>query len=643
MAGIQHVVETIFRTVDRASAPMQGIAQASASARASLSGLMGPIAGVAGAIGSLGALHGLAELHSQAEDTRGVLAGMFQTFGQASSFNQGLDLARSTMEDINAAAAALPGEAQDYVNTFQAGFANFTAGFDGNIQRATEFSNRITAVASSLNVRAEEIASGVARLTQAGRGGAGQEVAVWQRLMPYITAYRQSQHQGALTAQTFNALTQQQRIELLRNVTTMDSMAGIITNAGRSWGALTGGLISATKMIAMQASAPLFDGAKEALQAINRLLMTEDGHLSATGRTIVKVGEYLSEFVVEQLREGVDYASYLGERIQAVGGRIATSQWFRQVAGIGEHLGGIASRLGQDANVQRAAVGAGARVALGPIGALVGPFMSMARDGDALDRVMRGLNEVFYQLTPLLEPLLRITSGINDVMGSMLAGVLPGLFDGLSFILGPIVSLATGLMSLVEIAGAQLAPMFGAVVRSLGGLASAFGEFMLPILAVLGEAILAIARRAMVYVVPALNMLMEAIRYVVEFVTDTLRRFGRSMAGTAQSRWGVDVSQSAVPEQQMNFMERIQRLLAQGNEQQARAQQANVSASRSQSAGTRGRHGTYNDFRNSRFDILQKFAEGYDPDRIAIAFTEDLARAAEVRLQSGLSPVFGSR
>lgn len=53
--------------------------------------------------------------------------------------------------------------------------------------------------------------------------------------------------------------------------------------------------------------------------------------------------------------------------------------------------------------------------------------------------------------------------------------------------------------------------------------------------------------------------------------------------------------------------------------------------------------GIYQDFRNSRFDITQKFAEGFDPDRIAVAFANDIASAGERRLVSGLTPAFSIR
>jgi len=44
------------------------------------------------------------------------------------------------------------------------------------------------------------------------------------------------------------------------------------------------------------------------------------------------------------------------------------------------------------------------------------------------------------------------------------------------------------------------------------------------------------------------------------------------------------------------------------------------------------------DFRGSRFDITQKFSEGFDPDRIALAFSSDLAALGERKLQSGFVP-----
>ena len=46
-------------------------------------------------------------------------------------------------------------------------------------------------------------------------------------------------------------------------------------------------------------------------------------------------------------------------------------------------------------------------------------------------------------------------------------------------------------------------------------------------------------------------------------------------------------------------------------------------------------------FNNNRFDITQKFAEGFDPDRIAVAFAQDLGRMGEMRVQSAMAPTAG--
>lgn len=49
------------------------------------------------------------------------------------------------------------------------------------------------------------------------------------------------------------------------------------------------------------------------------------------------------------------------------------------------------------------------------------------------------------------------------------------------------------------------------------------------------------------------------------------------------------------------------------------------------------------DFRGSKFTINQNFAEGFDPGRVAVAITDDLATTADRRRQSGFSPLYSIR
>lgn len=51
----------------------------------------------------------------------------------------------------------------------------------------------------------------------------------------------------------------------------------------------------------------------------------------------------------------------------------------------------------------------------------------------------------------------------------------------------------------------------------------------------------------------------------------------------------------------------------------------------------------YQDFRGSKFEIEQKFAEGYDPGRVAVAFANDIASMGEQRLIASTTPLFALR
>ena len=75
--------------------------------------------------------------------------------------------------------------------------------------------------------------------------------------------------------------------------------------------------------------------------------------------------------------------------------------------------------------------------------------------------------------------------------------------------------------------------------------------------------------------------------------------------------------------------------------QMALLQAARDEALKRKKAPPDDRAGTTNNFPDARFNITQKFAEGFDPDRIAIAFSRDVAAMGERKLQSGFSPVFG--
>lgn len=56
-----------------------------------------------------------------------------------------------------------------------------------------------------------------------------------------------------------------------------------------------------------------------------------------------------------------------------------------------------------------------------------------------------------------------------------------------------------------------------------------------------------------------------------------------------------------------------------------------------------GNPGTNMDFRGSRFEIQQNFAQGFDPNRVAVSFQSQLTKLGEKRLDSGLRPLYSYR
>jgi hypothetical protein len=440
--------------------------------RDALSTLVNPLL-LAGAGAGLAAMaHGLVEMHSAAEDTSAILSGMFETFGITRDFNAGLDLARTTLEEINAQAAALPGEAEDYTRTFQAGFANFQQKFGQDVQGALAFSNQMTAVASALRVPAEEIATDVARLTQAGQGGAGARINTWARLLPYINAYRTEQHQAELDAHSFNQMTAQARIELLQNTIAMGGLRDVIDSAKHSWGAMEGGFKSALLLIARQASAPLFEGAKDALGSINDALMDVNGHLTPFSQHVIDIGTTISDRIVGAIREAVDQVGSLHDRFQQLGAWVRDQPWFSGLHDLRQAAHSAVADVGQNHEARGGMMGGVATIALGsllgPLSVLAGPLLSLASSTGGLSVAFDTVLYTLSSFAPLLEPVLSLFAGINDILGQALGMVLPVVVELLQELIPPILQLGETVLGIVQGALHALGPSLMNLVRSLG-------------------------------------------------------------------------------------------------------------------------------------------------------------------------------
>lgn len=150
----------------------------------------------------------------------------------------------------------------------------------------------------------------------------------------------------------------------------------------------------------------------------------------------------------------------------------------------------------------------------------------------------------------------------------------------------------------------------------------------------------------------------EPIMQGIQFITDALMKFFKWITDIANKILdfvpggkGIslgDTIKTAFMQDPMvkTWMSAWEKTAKQTNERIARNKKAEEAAKttdkRMETSTTKPPSPSY-DFRGSRFDITQKFAEGFDPDRFAVAFASDLASLGEQKTQSGFSPLYSVR
>lgn len=515
----------------------------------------------------------IAEANAQFEESQRLIAGIFTTMGMARDFDQGLQAAAQTMDQITVAAARLPGEAEDYISVFQTGLTVVRQAIGGTTTEMTEFTNQATAVMSTLGVSSMETGMLLTRALASGRGQVDQQSMAFQRLLPFIQqATAGTAHQVANQTQ-FNALTQQQRGEVLRLTFAQEGLARMLENAGSSWGAQTGALASMARMMTRMATNPLFEAMKRWLGDFNAMFMDSEGHLTTLGTALTTIGEYLSNTVVRGVDSLMQFLAPAADSLYGVGKTI-----------LDEFTPVVESITG----------------AFGSLRGVVREFWPMMQS--ATDQV-QSLIRMFMAFWPAADSYINFTARAGIVMEHLMP--IMGAVNRIFTALFNVASSVFGIFSRLAFSGERTDQAFVGFIQGLN------------VAAVMAEMLASAVERAALQVQRYTSAMAGAL--------------GLSQSGTAGSL--ATTLSTAI------------------TEAQAKVESRRHEAGGAGGTGTGtpptppGRPGpnVHQDFRYSRFDIMQRFAEGFDPDRIAVAFADDLGRLGEQRLQSGLEPVFGIR
>jgi len=228
------------------------------------------------------AIKGIAKLGSEFESSRIAIAGMLSALGASPNFTAGLDDADKTLQSIIKTSAALPGTAEEYIEVFKAGLPSLTKVIP-TIQGITEFTNTLAAVAKTANANlpADQIAR-ESRELLGDKSRATARNVLFQTLLPLM---QKVQGQAHLTAESFNALSQEKRVDLLRQ--SFVGMKPAIDAAAHSFDAMWGAIVADTQLILRTGTKPLFDGIKKGLDQLASLFFKADGSVTEFGQSFV--------------------------------------------------------------------------------------------------------------------------------------------------------------------------------------------------------------------------------------------------------------------------------------------------------------------------------------------------------------------
>lgn len=596
---------------------MSQIASSAGTTQRAVQSVQGVIRGlqaaVVGAVGGI-TIASVARLGSEFESTQNKMAGFLNALGQAPDFNAALKLSEGVMKQIELTSAALPGEAEDYVRVFTTALPSVQKSLGGTMDEMVAFTNQIAAVGATFGIDSMQIANDLNRMVQVGRGGAGLDVRTFTSMLPFL---QRVQGHANLTAESFNKMNESARAKLLQKA--MASLAPMIDRASSSFDAIKGTSQSILKVMFRMSTASLFDGIKDSLSRVNVLLMDEKGNLTALGAKLVAYGKRVSALIVTVMDKGVtalenlfsnaDKIPGVFDRIEkAVKGAAFAFAAYNAVRLVGGGLlsSGIGSDIGGSGSGGNAVSGIGASI-------LSGLGIKGVQGRNALG-----------QFTTFLAPRGALVVGLTAVAA---AAAVAG---SAAYVL------ATDWESFaprIAEVGAQFKTQ---VMPALAQAAGAVWKIAEPIVQLVGK-----------HTVNLLIDSLEVLGFALATSADGVTRFAESVQSLADDLWGsmksalldgVKVQRAA---KSYNMMEHLNKpqpgfRMAADFDPAFKPEQA-VRRTPPQRGGAK----IHQDFRGSKFSIDQKFAEGFDPDRVAVAFANDLRKIGEFRAQSGLEPLFG--
>jgi hypothetical protein len=264
MSTVQNTVDLIFKVTDQATAntraiesSMESVSRSGRAAQLAISAVGTAFAG----FGVIETTRKLVELSKDYEETNLRIAGSLKAMGLETTFIETQRVATIMMEAIERKAAALPGEAEDYVRVFSQNIPQVIASGITKLQDIADFTSDYAAFTAS---KAIDSATAALDLTRILSGQAGMDVTTFSRELRNLV------DQQYATAEAFNKLSAQQRLKVISDA--LKKNAEGQAAAANMYSSKIGEVISKLKKMVIVASTPLFEQLKTGLAGLSAYL-----------------------------------------------------------------------------------------------------------------------------------------------------------------------------------------------------------------------------------------------------------------------------------------------------------------------------------------------------------------------------------
>lgn len=631
---LQQIVQTSL-SLAGGSAYSAGLAGMAQNANA-LSGSMRMVTSLSGgmraglaALGGALSLSALSSLGSSFENTQLKMAGFFTALGESSDIHQGLALADVTMRKIEITAARLPGEAEDYVRVFSQGLPQIQKAVGGSLDDMLGFTNKITAIGSTFGIDSVQISHDLQRMLQVGKGGAGLDVRTFTEMLPFL---QQVEGQANLNTEAFNKMTNVERAELLKK--SFASLQPMLDEAVHTWDAMRGAIITSAKTITRLSTAPLFEGMKNGLGEVNAAFYDTDGNATELTNSIVDMGRTLSIYVVSGVNRVVDGVRWLRENGSGLledifSFRMGALEDFRTMLKL--NVEGPNAEMFSP--LQAAFEDAGLRIN-SDLASVLDPIVV------TVDWVASGLMSLSAAIIPLWDVIQKV-AGIYE--GAYLT-VLPAVGEAFFMVSQAISDVVFSMAHLISDGIDLVIPHMAVYAQGIADLVIGIGHFLYPAIKIVGEVMGWLGRQIGEYVLPVFNFFIWVLGKAASAVGNFLKVVGDD-ASTYYGWNKQDKPQVQSADLIGDFFGNIMKTLNEQKQKRLEEEKTrdNAASGKRKAPAQRGGTTVNQDFRFSKFTIDQRFAEGYDPDRIAVMFARDVGRMGSQKLQSGFEPLFAVR